>query len=159
MITEMNKQLNTIQVGSILAADQLRELHGAAKAAQARLRELITLIELSCIEHIETTGHDIELVDGKRWYVGTEKKIKAIDDTMILQAVLESSGGDVMKLTTGEFGVLCSSPWKNGAVKQLIGQAKFDQLFLTTTVHSLETGKAAKVLKVVDPAFLKGGTQ
>jgi hypothetical protein len=64
-----------------------------------------------------------------------------------------------MKLTTGEFGVLCSSPWKNGAVKQLIGQAKFDELFLTTTVQSLETGKAAKVLKVADPAFLKGGTQ
>ena len=59
MITEMQKQLNTIQVGGILAADQLRELHGAAKAAQARLRELITLIELSAIEHIETTGHDI----------------------------------------------------------------------------------------------------
>jgi hypothetical protein len=41
----------------------------------------------------------------------------------------------------------------------LIGQAKFDELFLTSTVQSLETGKAAKVLKVVDPAFLKGGTQ
>ncbi len=48
---------------------------------------------------------------------------------------------------------------ENGAVKQLIGQAKFDELFLTSTVQSLETGKAAKVLKVVDPAFLKGGTQ
>ena len=75
MITEMQKQLNSITVGSILAADQLRELHGAVKVAQARLRELLTLIELSCIEHIEATGHDIELVDGKRWYVGTEKKI------------------------------------------------------------------------------------
>ena len=64
-----------------------------------------------------------------------------------------------MKLTTGEFGVLCANPWKNGAVKQLIGQAKFDELFLTSTVQSLETGKAAKVLKVADPAFLKGGTQ
>jgi len=63
MITEMQKQLNSITVGSILAADQLRELHSAVKVAQARLRELLQLIELSCIEHIETTGHDIELVD------------------------------------------------------------------------------------------------
>ena len=159
MITEMTLQLNKLTVGSIIAAEQLRELHGAAKAAQARLRELVQLIELSCIEHIETTGHDIELNDGKRWYVGSEKKIKAIDDTMILQAVLESSGGDVMKLTTGEFGVLTSSPWKNGAVKKLIGEAKFNELFLVTTVQSLETGKVAKVLKVADPAFLKGGTR
>ena len=45
------------------------------------------------------------------------------------------------------------------AIEQLIGQEKFEELFLTTTVQSLETGKAAKVLKVADPAFLKGGTQ
>ena len=159
MITEMQKQLNTITVGKATAGEQLRELHGAAKAAQVRLRALITLIELSCIEHIEATGKDIELEDGKRWYIGNDKRVKAIDDTMILQAILEASGGDVMKLTTGEFGVLASSPWKNGAVKNLIGQAKFDQLFTTSVVKSLETGAVVKVLKVADPAFLKGGTQ
>ena len=159
MITEMTKALHRIKIGQIQAAQELRELHSAAKSAQTKLRELVTLIEQSAIEHIEATGQDIELNDGKRWYVGNEKKIKPIDDTMILQAVLEASGGDVMKLTTGEFGVLASSPWKHGAVKQLIGDTKFSELFTTTIVQSLETGKAAKVLKVADPAFLKGGTE
>ena len=46
-----------------------------------------------------------------------------------------------------------------GTVHISTRKEKFDELFLTTTVQSLETGKAAKVLKVADPAFLKGGTQ
>ncbi len=67
MITEMTKALHRIKIGQIQAAQELRELHSAAKSAQTNLRELVTLIEQSAIEHIEATGQDIELNDGKRW--------------------------------------------------------------------------------------------
>lgn len=159
MIHEMTKVLHAISIGGDTSSEQLRDLHASAKNAQARLRELVTDIEESIIEHIEATGSDIELNDGKRWYIGSDKKTKAKDDSLVLHAILEASGGDISKLTTGDDGVLASSPWKHGAIKHLIGQHRFDELFETTVTKSLETGKAIKVLKVADPKFLKGGTQ
>ncbi|CAB4184544.1 hypothetical protein UFOVP1575_24 [uncultured Caudovirales phage] len=152
MIQELEKGLTKIVLGSHGAELQLREVYSQAKATAAKLRELIGLIEESIIEHIDTTGEDIELEDGKRWYVGTERKTKAIDDSSVLLAIVQASQGDISKLTTGKDGVLAANPWKNAAVRSLIGEDKFCELFKTTTTACLETGKAVRILKTADPS-------
>ncbi len=151
-LNDLAQSLCAINTGSITAPDQLRELHSTVRSHLAQLRELLVQVELAAIEHIEATGEDIELNDGKRWYVGSEKKVKGKDDTAILHAILRAVEGDVERLTTGADGVLASSPWKHGAVKALLGQEQFDTLFETTITASLETGARKKVLKVSDPA-------
>ena len=79
MITEMQKQLNTITVGSILAADQLRELHGAAKAAQARLRELIQLIEDAVGQKAQIRQLPDQPGDVPKTYADVEKAHRLLD--------------------------------------------------------------------------------
>ncbi len=151
-LNDMAQSLCDINTGSLAAPDQLRELHSSVRCHLAQLRELLKQVEEVAIEHIEATGEDIDLGDGKRWYVGSEKKVRGKDDTAILHAILAAVEGDVGRLTTGADGVLASSPWKHGAVKSLIGQEQFDALFETTITASLETGAVKKVLKVSDPA-------
>lgn len=156
MIQELEKRLTQIVLGSNGAELQLREVYSQAKATAANLRLLIGLIEESIIEHMDTTGEDIELEDGKRWYIGTERKTKAIDDSAVLLAIVQASQGDIAKLTTGKDGVLAANPWKNAAVRSLIGEDKFCELFITTTTASLETGKAVRILKTADPTNSMG---
>ena len=157
-LEDIQNQLVAINIGSEDAPELLREVMSHAKSQASVLRDLTRHIEQAIIEHIETTGLDIELLDGKRWYVGKDKIIKSNDDTAVMHAVLDATGGDVAKFTTGADGVLASSPWKFGAVKTLLGEDRFATLFTTTYKTSLETGKTIKVLKVADPAFqLKGG--
>jgi hypothetical protein len=156
MIQELEKRLTQIVLGSHGAELQLREIYSHAKATAANLRLLIGLIEESIIEHMDTTGEDIELEDGKRWYIGTERKTKAIDDSAVLLAIVQASQGDISKLTTGKDGVLAANPWKNAAVRSLIGEDKFCELFTTTTTACLETGKAIRILKTADPTNSMG---
>ncbi len=147
---DLHQSLYAINTGSLTAPNQLRELHSAVRSQIGKMRELLAQVEAAAIEHIEATGEDIDLGDGKRWYVGSEKKIKSKDDSAILHAILQAVEGDVGRLTTGADGVLASSPWKHGAVRNLIGQEQFDALFETTITASLETGAVKKVLKTFD---------
>lgn len=139
------------------AGDQLRVLHSTAKSHAAKLRELIAAIEAAAIEHIEATGEDIALEDGKRWYIGVKKKVAPIDDTAIAHAILKATEGDVGRFTTGADGVLCANPWKQGAVKSIVGVETFATLFTTTIEKELNTGVAVKVLRVADPAYATKG--
>lgn len=151
--TDLNDALCALPSGHILTGDGLRALHSHAKACGARLREIVAAIEAAAIEHIQATGNDIELEDGKRWYVATKKKVTARDDSDVLRAVLWATGGDVARLTTGADGVLASSPWKQGTIKSIVGAEKFEALFATTYETDLATGAAVRILKIADPAF------
>ncbi len=78
---------------------------------------------------------------------------KSIDDQEILMAILEAGNGNMEMLTTGAGGMLGSQPWKSGAVRALIGDAKFNKLFTTETKLDVKTGKPAKSVKVADSRF------
>ena len=150
-------RLDTLEVsiGGELAGSELVTLHQRVSAAAASLREIKRLIEDAAIEHIEATGQDIAHPNGSRWYVGKVKTTKAHDDSQVLAAVLEVSGGDLAKLASGENGVLVSSPWKAGALRSLLGAEKFAELFVEKIETDLKTGAAKKALKTADERWQK----
>ena len=146
-----------IRADDASAGAKLASLHSALRVTMTAMRELVSLVEQSAIEHIEATGRDIDLANGSRWYIGRERKRKCRNDAAMLQSVLEAAGGDFSVLASGDSGVLAAAPWKWGAVKSLIGEARFAALVEETEVTDLKTGKVAKVLKATQPE-LRGGT-
>ena len=120
---------------------------------QRELRALAEQLETEMIAHIDLHG-DIEISETERLYVGNTKTNKAIGDGQgITMAVLEAGGGNLELLTSGEGGVLASQPWKYGAVKALIGEAKTLELFSVEVKQDLKTGKAQRVVKSYDSKF------
>lgn len=152
---EIQQALYALDIDDLNSGVALRDLHGAIRALQARLKGIQLEIEAALVEHITATGNDVDIGEGKRWYLGSTKTIKSRDDLAVLRAVLEAAGGDIEKLTTGANGILAASPWKFGAAKDLLGVEKFEALFATTYAVSLETGKVLKTLKVGDDTFAK----
>ena len=96
---------------------------------------------------------DAAIIDYMRLYVGSTRVTKSIDDQEILMAILEAGNGNMELLTTGAGGMLGSQPWKSGAVRALIGDAKFNKCFTTETKMDVKTGKPAKSVKVADSRF------
>ena len=115
----------------------------------ARLKAYKTAI----IDYMTLNQCDLEISDTERLYVGTTRVTKSIDDQEILMAILEAGNGNMELLTTGSGGMLGSQPWKPGAVRALIGDAKFAQCFTTETKLDVKTGKPAKSVKVADSRF------
>jgi len=152
---EIQHKLYELDTSNLNTGIALRELHGEIRAMIARMKGIQLEIEAAAVEHIQATGNDIELGEGRRWYLGSTKTIKSRNDLDTLHAVLAAAAGDFDRLTTGANGVLAASPWKFGAVKELLGVEKFEALFATTYAVSLETGKVLKSLKVGDDTFAK----
>lgn len=133
----------------------LYELHCAAKEQARRARELVASIEAAVIEHIEATHRDVELPTGQRWYVGTAKKTVCRDDLATAEAVVQASGGVLDRLVSGDQGVLASAPWKHAAVRSLIGEARYSELFRTEEVADLKTGAGTrKELRQTSPVAI-----
>ena len=124
-------------------SEVLRDLHTRAAEIKRDAQRLIDAIEAAAFDHIVATGTDIQLSETARWTIGKDKKVKSLDDTAILHAILEATQGDVERLTTGANGVLGSQPWKPATVKQIIGAERFEELFRTEYSEQLR-------LKVVD---------
>ena len=121
--------------------------------AQRNLRNLAIELDALLINYMRANACDIAISDTERLYVGTTKVTKSHDDQGILMAILEAGNGNMELLTTGDGGMLGSQPWKPGAVRALIGDAKFAQCFTTETKLDLKTGKPAKSVKVADSRF------
>jgi hypothetical protein len=51
--------------------------------------------------------------------------------------------------------LMSASPWKHGAVKKRIGDAKFAELFEEIIEDDLKTGKPTEVLKRLDESFVR----
>lgn len=158
-MTQENKNLDietsllAINVDEPDAGERLRDLHVSAKIEITRLKELVSSIEACLIDHIIATKKDVEIGIGRKWYVTQEKKTVCINNDAVLYAVLEASGGDVSKLSSGANGVLVASPWKYNAVKSIVGIEKFNELFKTVYSKDAKTGMNLKVLSVSDENF------
>ena len=116
-------------------------------------RELMASVDAALIDYMNLNQCDLQISETERLYVGSTRVTKSIDDQEILMAILEAGNGDMELLTTGSGGMLGSQPWKHGAVRALIGDAKFAQCFTTETKLEVKTGKPAKSVKVADSRF------
>ena len=131
----------------------LLRVRDRAIVALRQARELMADVDAALIDYMNLNQCDLEISDTERLYVGTTRVTKSVDDQEILMAILEAGNGNMELLTTGAGGMLGSQPWKPGAVRALIGDAKFAQCFTTEVKLDLKTGKPAKSVKVADSRF------
>ena len=150
----ISKLLNLI--GAERSEDNDRALlrvRDRAIVALRTAREMMADVDAALIDYMNLNQCDLQISDTERLYVGTTRVTKSIDDQEILMAILEAGNGNMELLTTGAGGMLGSQPWKSGAVRTLIGDAKFNKLFTTETKLDVKTGKPAKSVKVADSRF------
>lgn len=131
----------------------LLRVRDRAIVALRTAREMMADVDAAIIDYMTLNQCDLEISDTERLYVGSTRVTKSIDDQEILMAILEAGNGDMELLTTGSGGMLGSQPWKPGAVRALIGDAKFNKCFTTETKLDVKTGKPAKSVKVADSRF------
>ena len=136
--------LDSREIGS---REALLDIRSGIKAEIQRLKELSAEVEGALIEHITLHG-DIDMGDGKRLYVGTERGYKCRDQGATFVAVLEATGGDEALMAEH----LASGAWKPGACKKTLGD-RFGDLFEETVAQDLKTGSAKRIVKTYDPAF------
>ena len=142
-------EYNTLDAASADSQRPLLRLRDRITVLIRELREHQRAVDACLIQHIEANGA-INISDTESLYVGNTKTIKSTDDQGILMAILEVGNGNLELLTTGSGGMLCSQPWKHGAVRKLIGEERFEALFTTTINQDLNTGKATRSLKTYD---------
>ena len=150
----ISKLLNLI--GAERSEDNDRALlrvRDRAIVALRTAREMMADVDAAIIDYMTLNQCDLQISETERLYVGTTRVTKSIDDQEILMAILEAGNGNMELLTTGSGGMLGSQPWKSGAVRALIGDAKFNKLFTTETKLDVKTGKPAKSVKVADSRF------
>jgi hypothetical protein len=143
-LTDAYVALDSRDIGS---RDGLLDVRSGIKALQAKLKEFAAEVEGALIEHITAHG-DIDMGDGKRLYVGTERGYKCRDQRATLVAVLEATGGDEALMAEH----LASGAWKPGACKKTLGDT-FGDHFEETVAQDLKTGSAKRIVKMHDPAF------
>ena len=131
----------------LASREALLDIRSGIKALKAKIREFEQEVEEAAIEHIVLHG-DIDIGDGKRLYVGTERGYKCRDQRATLVAVLEATGGDEALMAEH----LASGAWKPGACKKTLGE-RFGDLFEETVAQDLKTGSAKRIVKTYDPAF------
>ena len=146
-LQQIEDQYVTLDSRDIGSREGLLDVRSAIKALQAKLKEFAAEVEGALIEHINAHG-DIDIGDGKRLYVGTERGYKCRDQAATFVAVLEATGGDEALMAEH----LASGAWKPGACRKTLGD-RFGDLFEETVVPDLKTGSAKKVVKTFDPAY------
>ena len=146
-LQQIEDQYVTLDSRDIGSREGLLDVRSHIKALQAKLKEFAAEVEGALIDHINTHG-DIDMGDGKRLYVGTERGYKCRDQAATFVAVLEATGGDEALMAEH----LASGAWKPGACKKTLGE-RFGDHFEETVVPDLKTGSAKRVVKTFDPAF------
>ena len=136
--------LDSQDIGS---REALLDIRSALAELAQKVREFRAEVDEALVEHITTHG-DVDLGDGKRLYVGTEKGYKCRDSRATFVAVLEATGGDEALMCEH----LASGAWKPGACRKTLGD-RFGDLFEETVAQDLKTGSAKRVVKTFDPAF------
>lgn len=129
--------------------EQVAELREQIRAYGKLVKEWSDLIDERFVECIETQQQDCT-IGPIRYYVGTTKTVKANSNAAVAEAVLEAVAGDFDAFAK----TLASCAFKYGAVRELVGQDRFDSLFTTEERKELETGKPKRQLKSVNENFV-----
>ena len=112
-------------------------------------REDLDTVKQAVIEWMIATGSEIETIDGKRYYVGVNKRTKIRDLGVTVEAILHAVGGDIEAFVEA----LSSNAIKPGHAKKVLGDAWGDH-FEVTEIDDLKTGKPKKVLKLADDRYI-----
>jgi len=147
-LTDAYVALDSRDIGS---RDGLLDIRSALAELAQKVKEFRAEVEQALIENIDAHG-DIDLGDGKRLYVGTEKTVKCLDQRGTFTAILAATGGDEQLVCEH----LASGAWKPGACKKTLGD-RFAELFAEEVAQDLKTGSSRRMVKSFDPAYQGGG--
>jgi len=137
------------QITTAMSPDQVAQTWSTLLALEKRMREVKNSMRDQMIEWIDANGE--LLIGDVRYYVGTVTKNRCNDITRTLEQVMNSAGGSMEDVA----GTLSSNAFKHGATRNLVGDAKFHELFTVEQVPDLKTGKPRRELKSADTRFLK----
>lgn len=132
--------------------EALLDVRSGIKELIAKLRDFAGEVEQALIANMERFG-DIDLGDGKRLYIGSEKSHKCLNAQATFAAILEATGGDEERMCEH----LSTGAWKPGACAKTLGEKRFAELFETVIAKDVKTGSAKRLVKTYDPAFQGGG--
>lgn len=126
------------------AADRLHKAGLIVKEAR-RIEAMMKELVMDWIDE-----HGQFEIGAARYYNATSKSTKVKDHGDVLVALLEAHDGKVAKLVN----YLASAAWKSGAVKELLGEEQFAELFAVKETRDLKTGKPKRGPKAVSKRFL-----
>ena len=114
----------------------------------AEMKRVKALTESLVMEWIRENG-DLVISPTVRYYIGTDKSTKCLDQPAAVDALLDAAGGDM-----GAFcECLAANAIKHGAAKKRLSPAVYDSLFRVEIKESLEEGKPKQKLIKADDAF------
>lgn len=121
-----------------LSPDQIAATHYALKTLYTTTMETTRLIRQGLMERMDDLGvREIETGEGRRIYVGVDRKTTCRDNAGVLAALLEAGGPHTVA------GCLSSAPWKLGACREPL-QELWGELFAVEEVEVIKDGKATK---------------
>ena len=136
-------------LGAKVPMDKILDALQHVKIVLDRAKNMKEFLDAAMLEWIVENHADI-VVGEIRYYAGKSKSVKCQDVRGAIEAILEVSGGDFVKLCE----VLSSNALKPGAAKTVLGDS-FDKFFATVWDDKLEEGTPVKTLKTFNPAFSK----
>ena len=138
-----------IRLGDHSSADEVAATLEQVVLLQQKAREFKRLLDEEIISWIKANG-DLRLGD-IRYYVGRKKRVKVRNGSEALSAMVVAASGDIGTVAD----LMAAQPWKHGAVKKQLGDAKFAELFEEIIEDDLKTGKPTEVLKRLDESFVR----
>jgi hypothetical protein len=147
--TDLVKRIASI--GSLSDAYQVLEVLMAVQKAKQDAAAWLKDCEREVIAWMKDNDvRSLDIDESKRYYIGTSKKISCRSNEKTADAVLTVCGGDLKPFCE----TLSSNAFKQGAVKSMVGEKKWAELYKVETVDDLKTGKAKKSLKLANDAFV-----
>ena len=146
-LQQIEDQYVTLDSRDIGSREGLLDVRSHIKALLAKVKEFSAEVEAALVEHIDLHG-DVDIGEGKRLYVGTDRTYRCLSSRDTFVALLEATGGDESLMCEH----LASSCWKPGACRTTLGD-RFGTLFTEEVAKDVKTGSSKRMVKVADPQF------
>lgn len=140
------QRLDELDVGGV-TEEQISNTIDAVDLLKQAARELDQRLKRSLMEYLR--GHGDLVIGERRYYIGRKKTTKCVDTRLVLQAILEASGGDLDSVME----CLSSQPFKPATTKKLIGDNTAG-LFYDDVKETVE-GKPVLEVKCLDRRFVQ----
>ena len=127
--------------------DEAAELINDIQVAKARFKEITEILKEAELAAVESVG-DVTIGD-KRYYIGYDKKITQDADTDEICGAIAEAGKPIATC-------LVKQPFKQGAVKEVVGEEQWREFFAVEAVPDVKTGKPRRNVQVADRKFTKG---
>ena len=144
-LTEFVDQLDTDATQDVMLAveDRIAYIKQSAK-------ELDGTFKKRMYDWIEVNGEISLPALNLRWYNAITKRTKANDNGKLLEALFQTTGGDVDQFVK----CLSSNAFKQGECRHVLGDEDWAKHFTVTEIEDVKTGKPKRETKKVDTRFL-----